>query len=72
MLDHLEDRALLWEEEKEGPWDNEEQSDVIVVEYLDSFLMLYGYMGNADEGTPKYTKMTPWKHYNAPAIVLLG
>ena len=27
-------------------------------------------MGNADEGTPKYTKMTPQKHYNAPAIIL--
>jgi hypothetical protein len=39
----------------EGTRDNEERSTVIV-EYLDSFLMLYGYMGNADEGTPKYKK----------------
>ena len=33
-------------------------------------------MGYADEGTPKYTKMTLQKHYNAPQcthhIVLLG
>ena len=30
-------------------------------------------MGYTDEGTPKYTKMTLQKHYNAPChIVLLG
>ena len=26
-------------------------------------------MGYADEGIPKYTKMTLQKHYNAPAIL---